>query len=403
LKPDADVIVVGAGPAGCTLAYLLAARGRDVLVLDKEAGPIFKIGESLLPAGVHLCHEMGLKEALEQGGFMPKWAARFVLSDTGDEERFPFSDALRVKAGARAYQVKRRDFDDLLHRHARSAGARYHWGARVAGVDLATAEGPIVRLTDGETLSARFVVDATGQGHFLARELGLRRPIPGLAKTALFAHFERVRRHAGIEEGDITVLWNSEYWTWIIPFTDGTTSVGVVGNPDRIRAAGANDDERFAALCSATEHHRRFLAERVQLFELQRRADFSYQCTQLAGPRFVLIGDAASFIDPLFSTGVFLAQQGAFLAERMLSAALEESRALSEAEQQDYTTTMQTAIRRFLALVQGSYDHGFIETAVRGRRRPGMRRAFISLLAGDVLDEENPLIGMGFLAKERMI
>ena len=396
---DADVILVGAGPAGSTLAYLLARAGRRVIVLERERGPIFKIGESLLPAGVSLCQEMGLGPALEDGPYLTKYAARFVLTDSGEEERYPFAEGLHPEPGRRAFQVKRRDFDDLLQRHAQTAGAEYRWGTRVTGVDVEAAEGVRLALDGGGSLAARFVVDATGQGHFVSRMLGLRTPIPGLAKVGLFAHFEGIPRQTGEEEGDITILWNADYWVWIIPFKDGTTSAGVVGDPAFIHAAGKNDEERFEALCSATDSHGRCLSERRQLFPLQRRADFSYECERLSGPRFVLVGDAAGFIDPLFSTGVFLAQQSAFLAAQALLPALAAGRALSEDEQRNYTETQHTAIRRFLALVKSSYDNRLIETAVRSRRRRGMRSAFISLLAGDVFDEANPLIGMGILAK----
>lgn len=397
MRHDADALVVGAGPAGSTLARLLAVAGLRVLVLDREPGPVFKIGESLLPAGVALCHELGLTAELLSGPYLTKYAARFVLTDSGEEERYPFAEGLRGGAGRSAYQVKRADFDALLQRHACAGGAEFRFGARVTDIGL-DDERATVLLESGERLQAAAVVDASGQGHLLSRRLGLRTAIPGLAKVGLFSHFEGLPRRTGEEEGDITVLWNADYWVWVIPFKDGTTSMGVVGDPAFIQRAGKHDDERFANLCAASASHRELLAARRQLFPLQRRADFSYECARLAGPRFVLVGDAAGFIDPLFSTGVFLAQQSAFLAARALVPALRANRALSAEEQHAYTTTQHTAIRRFLALVKSSYENRLIETAVRSRRRRGMRSAFISLLAGDVFDEANPLIGMGVLA-----
>ena len=408
-KPDpavrrADVVVAGAGPAGCTLAYLLAARGGRVVVVDRAPGPTFKVGESLLPEGVRLCERMGLGERLEAGPFLPKLAARFVLSGSGEERRFTFADALRPDRGSRAYQVKRRDFDDLLHRHARDAGARFLWDRRVADVDLdGDVESVAVELTDGARLRASFFADATGQPGFLARKLGLKQPIPSLKKVALFSHFEGIPRAAGAEAGDIIAIWSTEYWVWVIPFTDGTTSVGVVGDADTLRAAGADDAERFDVLCSATEPHRRILSGRRALQPLERRADFSYECRTLAGERFVLVGDAGGFIDPIFSSGVYLAQQAAFLAAGPLGDALADARPLSHAEQAHYTDTMHLASSRFLKLIVSSYEHGFIEKAVSGRARPGLRKAFTSLLAGDVFHEANPLVSMGILRSERMI
>jgi flavin-dependent dehydrogenase len=390
-----DVLIVGAGPAGCTLAYLLADAGRRVLVVDRTDGPSFKVGESLLPAGVHLCHQMGLKTALEEGGFKPKLGARFVLSETGDTRRYPFSGALRDDFGSLAYQVKRLDFDTLLYRHARDVGAEFLWGGQVTAVDLEGESGVSVKLADGERVAARFLADGTGQVHLLARHLGLHRLVPGLDKVAMFAHFENVP--PGYDDGDIIAIWNTDYWVWVIPFADGTTSIGVVGDPRFIRAAGSTDQERFDALCSATGSHRRSLEGRRALLPLQRRADFSYECETVAGPRHVLIGDAAGFVDPIFSTGVFLAQKSAFLAAEALLPALAEQRELSEHERAVYTETLLCGVKRFMALVKGSYENRFIETAVGLKGRPGIRRAFTSLLAGDVFDDENPIITMGVL------
>lgn len=402
IEPDYDVVVVGAGPGGSTCARRLAERGHAVLVVDRASGSGFKVGESLLPEGVRLCHELGLADALAAGDFQPKHAARFVLEECGSQGRYPFADALRAERGSLAYQVQRERFDALLVRHAEAGGAEVRWGLQVVAVNL-EADGVQVRFSrDDGDVRARFVVDATGQGQLLARARGLRRPLEGLGKMALYSHFAGLPRGDGDEAGDITVIWGEDSWTWIIPFADGTTSVGVVGEPQCVRAAGATDDERFEALCNRSASHRDLLAGRERLRPLQRAADFSYECSELAGERFLLVGDAAGFIDPIFSTGVFLAQTSAFRAAADLNTALVAGRVLTREEQTAYTADLHRAVRRFLSLVRNSYRHGFIQRAIRSRNRPGMRRAFISLLAGDVFDEDNPLIGMGFLERERI-
>ncbi len=395
---ETDVVVVGAGPAGATLGYLLAQRGRDVVVLERAPDVPFKIGESLLPAGIDLCHRMGLEATLRDHGFVPKLAAQFILPD-GERGRFPFSDGLPDSShGSLAYEVKRREFDTILVDHARSAGARVYFDTRVADLELHDG-GARLDLADGRSISARFLVDATGQAHWVARKLGLARPIAGLGKAAIFAHFDGIPHGEGEQRGDIVVFWGETSWVWIIPFSDGTTSVGAVADPATLRAAGKTDQERFDTLCSLTEHHGVLLGERRALMPLERRADFSYECERLCGPRFALTGDASGFIDPIFSTGVFLAQQSAFLIADPLAAALDESRPLSDSEQAHYTATLRKGFERFRSMVQGSYDHGFVQRAVKLRRRRGMRAAFTSLLAGDVFDDDNPLITMGLLER----
>ncbi|MCA8958787.1 MAG: tryptophan 7-halogenase [Planctomycetes bacterium] len=394
----ADVLVVGAGPAGATLGYLLASAGLDTVVVDRADGPTVKVGESLLPEGVRLCKKMGLASELASGRFMPKHGAQFVLSSDGVRDRFVFAEALRASGAEIAYQVKRLDFDDMLVRHAESAGARVRWGFAVREVDLGSESEVGVRTAEGEHLRARYLVDASGQAHVLARQLGLRQPMSELRKVAMWSHFDGIPRDAGDAAGDITVLWSESGWFWLIPFPDGSTSVGVVGDPTVLDAAGGSDQERFDTLSAATPVHREFLAGRRQLAPIRRHADYSYRCGTTTGERFLLIGDASGFIDPIFSTGVFLAQSGAFRAAEMLVPPLSCGQLPDGEARRAFENHLNLGVRRYLGLVHRFYDGEFMNGVIRSRRRGQVRRALTSVLSGDVYDEANPLLRMGVFA-----
>jgi flavin-dependent dehydrogenase len=340
---------------------------------------------------------MGLKAQLEAHGFLKKHAARFVLGEDGVEDTFDFANALRAERAPYAYQVKRLEFDGLLQRFAVEGGAKILWDVTVQDVDLEDTGGVLIKSRDGRSFRCRYLVDASGPSSLLARSLTLREPLPGLNKVALFSHFEGVPRRTGKSEGDIVILWSENGWFWIIPFTGGITSVGAVGNADLIQSMGTDDASRFDRLCDQSATHREYLGERRQLFPLQRRADYSFRLKTLSGERFVLVGDASGFIDPIFSSGVFLAQNGAFLARDLVSPALRSGRLPDPAAREHYEARVRLGVDRFLGLVRQFYDNRFIENAVRSRTRPELKRALISILAGDVYHEENVLIRMGLL------
>jgi flavin-dependent dehydrogenase len=394
---DSDVLIIGAGPAGCTLAYWLASAGISTRILDRASGPVFKIGESLLPEGVRLCREMGLGAALDSGPFLPKFGAQFILSEDGVSDRFDFSEALRAERGDYAYQVKRVDFDALLQEHAQAAGAELRWNVNVRSVDLEQRGHVSAWDSEGGEHRARYLVDASGLAHLVARQLGAAEAIEDLRKVSIFSHFEAVPREEGPRESDIRVLWTAGGWFWVIPFADGTTSVGVVGDPEVIAAAGADDQERFDALAAQSEVHRAVLGQRRQLAPVQRKADYSFRTTARTGRRYLLLGDAGGFLDPIFSTGVYLAQKGAFMARDAILPALSRGELPGEPERAHFTELIEQATDRYLSLVQMFYDEKFMDDVIRSRRRKNTRRALTSILAGDIFDEANTLLRMGML------
>jgi flavin-dependent dehydrogenase len=391
---DADTIVLGAGPAGSTVARLLAADGISVLLLDRAAAPVFKVGESLLPEGVSLCRRMGMGRHLEEAGFLGKYGAHFILTEDGTEERFDFLGEADDRTPP-AYEVKRVEFDALLARFAAEGGARLLRGFDVEHVDVDAGPGVAVTSRDGRKLTARFLVDATGPAGLLGQRLSLRDPLPGLRKAAIFSHFADVPRASGRKAGDIIILHSDVGWHWVIPFSDGTTSVGIVGEPDFLRSMGADDQQRFDRICERTETHRRLLGKRRQLMPIHRRADYSFRCRTFSGERFLLVGDAAGFVDPIFSNGVFLAQKSAFLAHDCLGPALKAGTLPGAAERARYEKDLRVGLDRFVTLVRQFYDDTFAHNIVRTRERPALKVALTGLLAGGVWDEDNVWIRMG--------
>lgn len=392
---DADTIILGAGPGGSTLARLLAVDGVSVLLADRAPAATFKVGESLLPEGISLCHRLGVD--LEGAGFLAKCGAHFFLTDEGTDERFDFREAIRGDRAPHAYEVKRIEFDGLLQRFAEEGGARIVRNFDVEDVDLAAGPGVAVVARDGRRLTARFLVDATGPAAVVGARLSLREPIPGLRKAAIFSHFADVPRATGRAAGDIGILHSNDGWHWIIPFSDGTASVGVVGEPEYLRSMGADDQERFDRLCERSETHVRLLSGRRQLLPLHRRADFSFRCRTFSGERFLLLGDAACFIDPVFSSGVFLAQKAAFLAHERITPALRSGQLPSADDRAGYERDLRIGLERFLALVRQFYDDTFVKNIVRTRERAALKSALTSLLAGDVWDDDNVWIRMGVI------
>ena len=394
--PDHDVVILGAGPTGTTAARLLTQRGIGVTVFDREAGPTFKIGESLLPEGIRLCHQLGLEEQLHEAGFVVKNGARFILTNDGAEDRFDFQDAWRADRCSFAYQVKRQEFDALLARHAESGGADIQWSTHVRDVEFRTSD-ILITLGDGRQCTTRYIADATGPAHFLAKRFNLRRPNPTLRKVSLFTHCAGIPRASGRAEGDITILWSESGWFWVIPFSDGITSVGLIGDQDIVDAAGKSDQERFDNLCSQSASHKSLFDDQEQLMPVQRRANWAYRCDPIAGENFVLLGDAAGFIDPVFSTGVYLGQQGAFFFDEFLGPALAAGDSPSAEDRENFNRRMRTALDRFQQFVNQFYDSSFVDNIIRSRKRAGLRQSITSLLAGDVFYEDNPMLRMGII------
>lgn len=381
-----EVLVIGGGPAGSTIATLLAQQGRDVVVLEKARHPRFHIGESLLPANVALFDRLGLREQVERIG-MPKWGVEFVSPQHAQSSFVEFGDAWD-KSMPYAWQVRRSELDELLFRHAAAQGARTVEGCRVREVEF-DAEGASVQaqLDDGSraTWRARFVIDASGRDTLLANKFKAKMKNPRHNSSALFGHFRNAQRLPGQLEGNITIFWFAHGWFWFIPLADGTTSVGAVCWPYYLKSRSRPLQEFFAdtiALCPQ-------LAERLKDATLVDDAvhatgNYSYSASHCSGERYLMLGDAFAFIDPVFSSGVFLAMQSAFEGAEVVAACLDGTPAQAARARSRFERFMRKGPREFSWFIFRVTNPTLREFFMYPQNPFRVKEALLSLLAGDI-------------------
>jgi len=380
-----DVIVIGGGPAGSTLATLLARRGKRVLLFERERFPRFHIGESLLPCSMPLFRELGVLEELERR-FLPKFGAEFVTNDGSLARRYCFGHGM-VPGPDSAFEVDRAEFDRVLLDNAVLAGASVREGFQVTAVELEQDHVTVTARDEHGVPSehrAALVVDAGGQQSLLASRLGLRRMDPELRNYALFSHFSGATRHTGLEEGDISVVLAPEGWWWVIPLRNDRTSVGLVAPARSLH--GRKPDEAYLNEQIASSP---YLAERLapsrRVAPVRTISDWSYSTERLAGDRWLLVGDAGAFIDPVFSTGVYLGMVGAFKAAEAVDRALDR-KSFRRAEFVEYERWVQRAVGRYREFVRGFYHPAFVDLLLHPSDWMGIRAAVTSLLAGHGVD-----------------
>ncbi|MEY2541482.1 MAG: hypothetical protein QOI22_1084 [Verrucomicrobiota bacterium] len=303
-----DVAIIGGGPAGSTAATLLARAGRRVIVLEREKFPRFHIGESLLPFSTQAFDRLGVREKLDRT-FIPKFGGEIVAACGSKGVRFYFKDGFRSRRD-RAYQVTRSEFDKLLLDHSRENGAEVREETTVtniafdgdrARIDIETADGT------HPAIEARYLLDCSGRQTIVGNFFDLKKTYDHLQKFSVFAHYENVDRLPGIDATLIRMVRGLDRWFWMIPLTDTRTSIGVVMDTATFRAAKLAPEVALA----------KFIAEQPLMLERMKNAervspvysagDYSYRNARLFGDRWLLAGDAAGFIDPVFSSGVFLA------------------------------------------------------------------------------------------------
>lgn len=394
-----DVLVVGGGPAGSTIATLLAQRGHDVMLLEKAKHPRFHIGESLLPMNMPLFEQLGVAEEIKQIG-MVKLGAEFVSPWHGDPVMINFNEAWDNTHSV-AYQVRRSDFDLILFRNAEKKGARTFEEHKVTGIEFMGKEGAIATVMDADKQSqrikARFVVDASGRDTFLSDHFGIKHKNRKHNSAALFGHFEGAKRLAGEVEGNISLFWFDHGWFWFIPLSDGSTSVGATCWPYYMKTRKTDVTQFFLDTIAQSPA----LAERLKDARLTGPAtatgNFSYWSERSSGENYIMLGDAYAFIDPVFSSGVFFAMQSAFEGADTVDTCLRQPQMAAKALKR-FDKVMERGPRIFswfiYRITTPAMRHLFMyDTTKMGhaKDRPSskMRSALISVLIGDVYRKHN--------------
>lgn len=388
-----DAIVVGSGPAGSTAACGLAQRGRRVIVLDRESFPRYAVGESMLPFCYFPLREIGMLDKMKSSTFVNKYSVQFVREDGRVSAPFYFVDHMQHEAG-KTWQVERSEFDAMLLDHARESGAEVRTGVTVTDL-LRDESGAVtgVRASDDEgdfELHAPITVDASGQHSFAATRLGWRIMDQNLKKVALWTYYEGAMRDPGRDAGATTVAYvGGKNWFWYIPLQNDRVSVGIVGARDYLYDGTRDRDEIFQREIVKNPWIREHLAPGKRVEDYFVTGDFSYRSKYCATDGLVLAGDAFSFLDPVFSSGLFLALQMGVMAAETIDQALTDNdvRAWRFCE---YGKKSCNAIEAMRALVYAFYSPDFSFGSII-RKYPDLRADLTDCLIGDLQKDFDPL------------
>lgn len=390
LPDQVDLAVIGGGPSGSTLASLVAGRGHRVVVLEKDAHPRFHIGESLLPYNLPIFRRLGLEEELRAIG-VRKPGVDFTIDDEhGAKHEIRFSEALEVADGCDyAYQVLRSDLDRLMFEHAGKSGARLAMNTRVREIDLDHADGVELEVEhegSTRTIRARFVVDASGRDCFLARHLGLQERNREHGTAALYSHFRDVPRREGESEGNISIYWFDEGWIWMIPLPGNIMSIGAVCNPHYLRHRGRDVQGFFEDTIKRNRHAWARMSQGELILPITATGNYSYFSRRLDGERWLLVGDAGIFIDPVFSSGVYFGMHSAELGAEVVLAELAGDRSATARARRRFRRRVRRGVNELSWLIYRFPSPAMRQLFISSQTGLGIRAAVISALAGNVYD-----------------
>ena len=376
-----DVLVIGGGPAGTTAATLLARKGWQVTLLEKDHHPRFHIGESLLPMNMPILERLGVLEQVRGIGVL-KLGADFP-NDQGHYNVFSFKRALNPKSDF-AFHVKREEFDQMLFEHSRNNGVDVREGAKVDQIEFAD-DGSITVHAGAQRYQPRYLLDASGRDAFLGSKLGLKRKNAKHASAAMFSHFRGVRRREGEDAGNVSIYRHEHGWAWLIPLRDDVMSAGAVCFPDYLKQRkGETEALLMRTLASVPE-----IADRMQGAErvapVHVTGNYAYECTRMHGKHWTLLGDAYSFVDPMFSSGVFLAMHSAELGAEMVDAVLRDP-ARESSLQRRLEKHFNRGLDEFKWFIYRFTSAPMKHLFANPKNVFKVEQAVVSMLAGDVFD-----------------
>ena len=384
---DTDVLVIGGGPAGSTIATLLAQKGWRVTQLEKDRHPRFHIGESLLPMNMPILKRLGAFEKVDAIGML-KLGADFPREE-GGYNTFDFARALDAKCD-HAYHVKREQFDQVLFEHARGNGVDAREQVRVERVEFGADGRPsLVHARDagGNALAfrPRYLVDASGRDAFLGGKLKLKRKNPRHQSAAVFSHYRGVERRPGRDAGNVSIYRHEHGWAWLIPFADGDTSVGAVCYPEYLKTRKGDSEGFLLRTLETIPEVARRMAGARRIAPVHVTGNYAYECTRMAGPGWLLVGDAWNFVDPMFSSGVYLGMHGAEQGAAVVDAALREP--AREAQlQRDLERRLVKGLDEFKWFIYRFTSPTMKYLFANPRNTLQIEQAVVAMLAGDVFD-----------------
>ncbi len=382
-----DIAVIGGGPAGSTAAILLARRGHKVIALEKARHPRFHIGESLLPMNLPVFERLGVLDKVRALG-VTKRGADFQADNERGYSTFAFSRAIG-DSPPHSYQVWRQDFDKMLYDHARDSGADAREGQQVLQVEQKSPRAFVleVQADDGRRyrIEARFVVDASGRDAFFASKKKLRRKNSQHQSAAIFSHFRGAETRPGEDAGNISIYRFDHGWIWMIPLPEGLMSIGAVCRPEYLKQRKGNTADFLLETLYQNPDLKRRIANAELAGEVRVTGNYSYESTRMGGPGWILVGDAFAFLDPVFSSGVFLAMSGAEQAAAVVDEALRRP-ARERALLRKLEKRLRAGMARFSFFIYRFNGPVMSQMFSQPRNALQLEQGVISMLAGDLFD-----------------
>ncbi|SFN50353.1 Dehydrogenase (flavoprotein) [Bizionia echini] len=386
-----DVLVIGAGPSGCVASAYLHQQGLNVKVVEKTTFPRFVIGESLLPRCMDHFEEVGLLDALKAANFEIKRGARFMKDDVVCN--FDFSDK-HSEGWDWTWQVPRADFDTILANEVEKMGVDISFEHEVVAVEIADNGTSTTTIHDADgnpyKVEAQFIVDSSGYGRVLPRLLNLDKPSSIPEHSSIFGHVKDVNRPKG-EEGTLITfdVLDKDTWFWVIPFSNGNTSLGFVGKNEFIDSFEGDTSTRLQTMFKQSDYYYERFKDAPLLFEPKSIRNYSKAVTKFYGNGFVLTGNSAEFLDPVFSSGVTFATESALRSAKLISKQLQGETVNWE---EDYSNYIKSGVDVFATYVKEWYT-GNLQTLFFHRpENLEVKRQICAVLAGYVWDETNPFV-----------
>ncbi len=386
-----DVLVIGAGPAGAIAASILHKNGLNVRVVEKTKFPRFVIGESLLPRVMDHLDEAGLLEEVKTGNFQQKFGAKFVMNDKVCD--FNFADQF-TKGWTWTWQVPRAQFDQLLANGVMKKNIPLSFETAVTSIQFNDDESSITTIEDIQgnktQIEARYIIDASGYGRVIPTLLGLNKPSGFDPRKTHFTHYKDPNRPEGTEGNRITVVVHREQiWIWVIPFSNGNTSVGFVGDPEFFKDYPTDPVERMKAIVNDCDFLRERFRDQEMVLAPRTIEGYAITSTKFFGNGFVTVGNATEFLDPVFSSGVTFAMESGSTAAKLVSRKLKGEAVDFQTE---YVDHMMQGINTFRTYVSSWYNGDLHEIFFSENQDPEIKRQICSVLAGYVWDLENPFV-----------